>query len=240
VEGKKEKNWGQFHAIDIMTKSKISFQFIKQYSWFIWEATFSERMEASKGFDSPTIQKGGLTAYILRYMVIKKGVIKDAPEDMELENLTQQHNSDNQNKHPIAFQIIDAVRLKMRVKETNKETKEEKWIWKESRVVCLTFRIKELPPHIYFCNIKIDSAFVATVQQCYKRGKFGHISKFCMKEKECFSCEKAAHEGYCVKKCVNYDGNHRANSERCPVIKKAKGNKSWLIKMLDFWKHGKL
>jgi hypothetical protein len=28
----------------------------------------------------------GLTAYISRYMVIKKGVIKDVPEDMELEN----------------------------------------------------------------------------------------------------------------------------------------------------------
>jgi hypothetical protein len=58
-------------------------------------------------------------------MVIKKGVIKDVSEDMELENLMQQLNSNNQNKHPIPFQVIDAVTLKMRVKETNEETKEE-------------------------------------------------------------------------------------------------------------------
>jgi hypothetical protein len=43
-------------------------------------------------------------------MVIKKGVIKDVPEDMELENLMQQFNLDNQNKHPIPFQITATVR----------------------------------------------------------------------------------------------------------------------------------
>jgi hypothetical protein len=52
-------------------------------------------MEASNVLDSPIIQNEGLTAYIPRYMVIKKGVIKEVPEDMELENLTQQLNSVN-------------------------------------------------------------------------------------------------------------------------------------------------
>jgi hypothetical protein len=45
--------------------------------------------------DSPVIQNEGLTAYIPRYMVIKKGVIKHVPEDMELEKLMQRLNSDN-------------------------------------------------------------------------------------------------------------------------------------------------
>jgi hypothetical protein len=63
---------------------------------------------------------------------------------MELGNLTQQLNLDNQNKHPIPFQVIDTVRLKLRVKEMNEETKEERWVYKESRAVCLTFRTKEL------------------------------------------------------------------------------------------------
>jgi hypothetical protein len=72
-------------------------------------------MEANKVLDSLIIQNEGLTAYIPRYMVIKKGVIKDVPEDMELENFMQQPNSDNHNKHPIPFQITDAVRLQMRV-----------------------------------------------------------------------------------------------------------------------------
>jgi hypothetical protein len=126
--------------------------------------TFSERMEANIVLDSPIIQKEGLTAYNLRYMVIKKGVIKDVPEDMELENLMQHLNSINQNRHPIPFQVIDAVRLKMRIKETKKETKEEKWVWIELRAVSLTFRTKELPPHVYFCNMKIELfAFVAAV-----------------------------------------------------------------------------
>jgi hypothetical protein len=54
-------------------------------------------------------------------MVAKKGVIKEVPEDMELEKLMQQLNMDNHNKHPIALQIIAAVRLTMRVKRRTKK-----------------------------------------------------------------------------------------------------------------------
>jgi hypothetical protein len=88
-------------------------------------------MEANKVLDSPIIQIEGLTAYIPRCMVIRKGVIKDVPEDMELENLKQK-----QNKHPIPFQVTDAVRLQMRVRETNEETEEESWCGK-SRGQCV-------------------------------------------------------------------------------------------------------
>jgi hypothetical protein len=45
------------------------------------------------------------------------GVIKDVPKDMDLENLMQQLNSDNHHKHPIPFQITDAVILRLSVKE---------------------------------------------------------------------------------------------------------------------------
>jgi hypothetical protein len=99
---------------------------------------------------SRTIQNERLTAYNPRYKVNKKGVIKDVPEDMELENLMQQLNSDNHKIHLIPFQVTNAVRLKMRVKETNEETEGEIWVWKEPRAVYLTFRTKELPPHVYF------------------------------------------------------------------------------------------
>jgi hypothetical protein len=115
----------------------------------------------------------------------------------------------------------------MRVKETNEESKEERWECKESREICLPFRTKELPPHVYFRNMKIEvSIFVAAVRQRYKRGKFGHISKFFTKKKEFFSCGEAKHEGSCIKKCLNCNGSHRANSEQCPVIK-IEGNRPY-------------
>jgi hypothetical protein len=102
-------------------------------------------------------------------------------------------------KHPTPFQVSDAVSLKMRVEETNEETKEERRVWKEPRAVCLTSKIKILPRHVYFCNMKTEvSTFVAAVRQCFIYGKFGHISKFCAKEKQCFSCGEANHEGSCV------------------------------------------
>jgi hypothetical protein len=78
VEGKKEMKWGQFDNFNVMTKSKISFQSIRQYSRFIWEVT-SEGMEGNKVLDSPIIQKERLTAYILRYVVIKRKLLKMYP-----------------------------------------------------------------------------------------------------------------------------------------------------------------
>jgi hypothetical protein len=45
---------------------------------------------------------------------------------MELENLMQKLNSDDHNTHPIPFHITDAVRLKMRVKETNEKNRGRK------------------------------------------------------------------------------------------------------------------
>jgi hypothetical protein len=110
-------------------------------------------------------------------MVIKKGVTEDVPEDMELENLMQQFNSDNRNKHSIPFQVTDAVKLNVIVKETSEETEKERWVLKESRAICLTSRTKELPCHVYLSNMKIEvSTFIAAAQQCYKCGKIGHIS----------------------------------------------------------------
>jgi hypothetical protein len=73
VEVKKKKKWGQFDIFSVMAKSKISFQSIRQYARFISEVTLSERVEVNKVLDSPIIQNDGLTAYIPRYMVIKKG-----------------------------------------------------------------------------------------------------------------------------------------------------------------------
>jgi hypothetical protein len=71
-----------------MAKFKITFQSIRQYARFIWEVTSSEGMEANKVLGKPIIQNEGLITYIPRYTVIKKGVIKDVREDMELETLS--------------------------------------------------------------------------------------------------------------------------------------------------------
>jgi hypothetical protein len=71
--------------------------------------------------------------------------------------------------------------------------------------------------------MKIEiSTFAAAVRRCYKCRKFGHIRTFCTKGKQCFSCGEAKREGYCIKTCLNCNGNHATNTEPCPVIKKQK------------------
>jgi hypothetical protein len=41
----------------------------------------------------------------------------------------------------------------MSVTETDEEREGKRWLWKELRAVCLTFRNKELPPHAYIFAI---------------------------------------------------------------------------------------
>jgi hypothetical protein len=79
VEGKKEKKWGQFDIFNLMSKSKISFQSIRQHARFIWEVTFSERIDANKVLDSLIIQNEGLTAYIPRYWLLRRESLKMYP-----------------------------------------------------------------------------------------------------------------------------------------------------------------
>jgi hypothetical protein len=77
----------------------------------------------------PNSQLAHVDACIRRYSVIKKGVITvitDVREDIDLQNLMQHLNSDSHKKQPIPFQINDAVRLKMRIKETTEEPKGRK------------------------------------------------------------------------------------------------------------------
>jgi hypothetical protein len=105
---------------------------------------------------------------------------------MELENLMQQLNSYNHNKHRIPFQIIDSVKLKMRVKETNEETKEERWT--ESRAVHV----------VYFCNMKIEvSTSVARIRNvlyvwCVHLTK----TKSFHRDKPILSSDRLLHEDY--------------------------------------------
>jgi hypothetical protein len=60
-------------------------------------------MEANKVLDSPIIQNEELTTYFPRCVVIKKEVIKDLREDIELENFTQQLNSKKKKITPQTF-----------------------------------------------------------------------------------------------------------------------------------------
>jgi hypothetical protein len=97
------------------------------------------------------------------------------------------------------FHVIDGARLKMRVKETERGNQGRRMGVERVEGIYLTFRTKELTPHVYFRNMRIEvSTFVAAIQ-CYKCGKFGHISKFCTKEEQCFSCGEVKHQGSYIK-----------------------------------------
>jgi hypothetical protein len=52
-------------------------------------------------------------------------------------------------QHPHTLQVIDTLILEMRERERERRIMKmkERWAWKGSRAVCLTFRTEELPPY---------------------------------------------------------------------------------------------
>jgi hypothetical protein len=80
----KQKKWGQFYFFNLMPQSETEYKSVKQYLRFIWEVMITQRVEANRALNNPMIKDAGFRAYILRYTIIKQGVIKDVPEEKDL------------------------------------------------------------------------------------------------------------------------------------------------------------
>jgi hypothetical protein len=62
----------------------------------------TQRVEANRALNNPIIKDARFRAYIPRYTIIKKRVIKDILEDMDLNILVRQLNNHNVTCRPIA------------------------------------------------------------------------------------------------------------------------------------------
>ncbi|XP_071643736.1 uncharacterized protein [Temnothorax longispinosus] len=65
--------------------------------------------------------------------------------------------------------------------------------------------------------------FIASVKQCFKCFRFGHIKALCKSEERCIICGDLAH-GNCTRdtKCRNCGGNHRSTWRMCREYEKNK------------------
>ncbi|XP_024891611.1 uncharacterized protein LOC112467292 [Temnothorax curvispinosus] len=65
--------------------------------------------------------------------------------------------------------------------------------------------------------------FIASVKQCFKCFRFGHIKALCKSKERCIICGELAH-GNCTRetKCRNCGGNHRSTWRKCIEYEKNK------------------
>lgn len=84
---------GSKKSVPILVASKklasinIKFEQIVRYSFNIWNVTFQSKTMANSARTNPILQEVGLVAFILRYKLRRKGVIREIPEDLSLKEL---------------------------------------------------------------------------------------------------------------------------------------------------------
>lgn len=136
------------------------------------------------------------------------GILKQMDLEIDIKEL---HNS-----LKCDYEIISLIRLKRL---------NEEGVWIESETIRIGFKSSTLPPYVYGygCRFKVEP-YTFPVSQCSGCWKYGHIRKYCPKNKVfCPKCGQN-HVNCETKdyKCLNCGGPHMSLDKTCPIFYKEK------------------
>lgn len=172
------KSLPMLSATQKLNNINIKFDRITRYSFNTWQVTFSSKSAANAALSNPLLPGSGFVAFIPRYKLSRKGVIREIPEDFSLEELKNIIEEENSN-----LLITNIFRFKRR----NRITK----LLENSQSVCLEFRGEKLPDSIHILRtINPVVPYVSSVRLCFKCGRIGDISKLCERPERCLTCGK--------------------------------------------------
>lgn len=142
-----------------------------------------------------------LSAFIPKFKLNRKAIIKEIPEDFSLGELKSAIEDENSN-----LMISNLFRLKRRNRTSGK--------LEDSQVICLELRGEILSDKmIILKTVNPVFPYVSSVRRCFKCGQIGHISKYCEKSEACLTCagpHVSSKESPCSlpKKCINCGNPH--------------------------------
>jgi hypothetical protein len=151
--------------------------------------------------------------------IYRKGIIRVIHLDYAPLEIKEELNRTDPN-----LNVIDVTRMK-------RKKKDGKGIWVDTFQICITIRNKELPNYIYLWRARLGlESYIPAIQQCYKCGCLGHISKSRKNKEICLICSKEKHaEDTCIvpPSCINSKGGHGALDQSCPKIQESKEIKNY-------------
>jgi len=93
-------------------------------------------------------------------------------------------------------------------------------ITRNTNTIVLTFNTSTLPTHINIAYLRVRvEPFIPNPLRCFKCQRFGHHSSACKRDSMCSKCGLPDHgESECTRPpcCANCEGDHPANSNKCP------------------------
>lgn len=207
ITGNKEKN--KIKLMVLLNRNNIKPKKIFADSIYKMTLIFDESNKAKICIDK--VNKGEVcdtkASIISIKNKVRKGVISDWDRNVLLEELVEAIHDENNN-------LISVERI---IKKTRGDGDTVKWVKCDS--IILTFNGDNLPNNVQLyggaCSMRMRP-FIGNVLQCFRCYRYGHLAKYCKRQRICIVCGEEWH-GICNKAeaCVNCGKNHRANNRKC-------------------------
>lgn len=177
-------------------------------------------ISANKLLNSGILKEKGFHAYIPRYLLQRRGIIRGVDIELSEDEIKQVILYPNGTNH----EILDIRRLKRKV--INADTNLTTFVPTQS--VMMVLRGQSLPTHVYIHYVSCEvHQYIQNVVQCKQCLRYGHYKDQCKGVQRCGKCGEPHDITACQSagsNCVNCgDSSHGSTNQAiCPSYKKEK------------------
>lgn len=162
------------------------------------------------------LTKEGLIARLPLAAIQCKGVIRGIPTDISEKEAAEHVNSD------IHIEKVERIFInKLGVKVP-------------TNTMIIFCNGQVLPKHISLYGQRINvETYIGRVMVCYCCSRYGHSASQCRAKARCYKCGDNHQGNTCqaaVEKCVNCEGDHKANDRICPQLQAAQRERSMRLR----------
>ncbi|XP_011685485.1 PREDICTED: uncharacterized protein LOC105448537 [Wasmannia auropunctata] len=166
---------------------------------------------ANRLASNPDLANYNLKAVIPNYRVLRTGIIRDIPQEFDVEEIKASLSTSQNHK------VISVHRL------NRKSIINGSVQYVPSRTICVKFARQSLPSHAFlFWSRHEIHPYIPKARICYSCYRMGHVSASCRSQPRCIYCGNSPHgnESTCLLKdntpcCINCSGEHLPVDARC-------------------------
>ena len=178
------------------------------------------RKVANEVLKLDTLKNNQLKAFVPTSYIYRKCIIRNIPEDLDIENESYWKNNLELICPVSKLEIVHVQRFKKKNPNSNQPNQNE---WIPTRTILVTYKGQVTPQHAYLLKVKHNvDIYLPRVRMCTNCYRYNHVSKNCkLTKKRCIHCGVSEHDEInCQKKddpptCLNCQGNHLPTDRNC-------------------------